>query len=248
MKRNSLRLTFLAMAATGFLAACDSSTGSNGSGGGGSTNVTYGTLADARDGKTYKTVTIGTQTWMAQNLNYRNTTGSSDTFGTCYKFRTDSCTKYGRLYTWMAAVDTGSGFGEDSVMIASPRTGICPSGWHVPSDTEWGTLVAFAGSSDARVRLSSTTGWDNSICSPMGWTCNGTDDYGFRVLPAGSANVTDIVDTVGFMSAGSFAAFLSVTETGNFDLWERSFSQSSTAVSRNPTYKSWSFSLRCIRN
>jgi uncharacterized protein (TIGR02145 family) len=236
MEHKFARLACLALAATALLSSCDSSTGS--------TNVTYGTLSDVRDGKTYKTVTIGTQTWMAQNLNYRNTTGSSDTFGTCYKFRADSCAKYGRLYTWMAAVDTGSGFGEDSVKIALPRTGICPSGWHVPSDTEWGTLIAFAGSGSARIRLSSTTGWDTTLCSALGWT----DNYGFRVLPAGSANVTDITDTVGFMGAGSAAAFLSVTESGTFDLWERDFEKSASIVTRNATYKSWSWSLRCIRN
>ncbi|HNY32986.1 MAG TPA: FISUMP domain-containing protein [Fibrobacteria bacterium] len=62
--------------------------------------ITYGTLYDARDGKTYRTVKIGKQTWMAENLNYRNTTGVDDTVGVCYKNSVDSCAKYGRRYLW----------------------------------------------------------------------------------------------------------------------------------------------------
>jgi len=102
----------------------------------------YGTLTDSRDGKTYKTVVIGTQTWMAENLNYE-TKGSF-----CYNDITTHCTKYGRLYTWGTA------------------KGSCPSGWHLPTSGEWGTLYSVVGSSDA-------------------FSMREMDAFGFGVLPAG---------------------------------------------------------------
>jgi len=74
-----------------------------------------GTFTDPRDGKTYKTVTIGNQTWMAENLDYK------EEFSQCYD------QKYGRLYYWKTAKK------------------VCPTGWHLPSKEEWMALVNFAG-------------------------------------------------------------------------------------------------------
>ncbi|MDY6389935.1 MAG: fibrobacter succinogenes major paralogous domain-containing protein [Fibrobacter sp.] len=102
----------------------------------GENNCVYGTLTDTRDDKTYKTVTIGDQTWMAENLNYE--TGNSY----CYDNNAGNCTKYGRLYTWAAAKKA------------------CPEGWHLPSDTEFETLfTAVGGRSTLGAKLKSQTGW-----------------------------------------------------------------------------------------
>jgi uncharacterized protein (TIGR02145 family)/uncharacterized repeat protein (TIGR02543 family) len=79
-------------------------------------------------GETYQTIVIGTQTWFARNLNY-DVDGSK-----CYNNEPDSCEKYGRLYTWEAAMKA------------------CPVGWHLPDTTEWNTLVSFAGGSNTAVR------------------------------------------------------------------------------------------------
>ena len=105
-----------------------------------------------------RTVTIGNQVWMAENLNYETANSY------CYKDSVSNCTKYGRLYTWAAAKTA------------------CPSGWHLPTEVEFKELVAtVGGSSTAGKMLKSTSGWDDD----EGESGNGTDAYLFTALPAG---------------------------------------------------------------
>jgi len=119
-------------------------------------NIVYGTLTDPRDGKTYKTVVIGTQTWMAENLNYE----ISNSW--CYGNKEENCEKYGRLYTWAAAMSA------------------VPNGWHLPTNEEWGILATNVGGvANAGTKLKSKNGWNSG---------NGTDDYGFAAFPAGYQN------------------------------------------------------------
>lgn len=117
-------------------------------------NCEYGELLDERDGQTYKTTKIGDQVWMAQNLNYE----MQDSY--CYNDNESNCKEYGRLYTWKAALDA------------------CPTGWHLPSNTEWATLLDAVGErSAAGTKLKSTYSWTSNG--------NGTDDLSFSALPAG---------------------------------------------------------------
>ena len=121
----------------------------------------YSTFIDSRDGKTYNTVKIGTQTWMAENLNYK----TSDSW--CYDNNSSNCNTYGRLYTWEAALNA------------------CPSGWHLPTDAEWITLTNYLGGEDvAGGKLKSTTGWD----SP---NTGATNSSGFLALPSGACGGND---------------------------------------------------------
>ena len=170
--------------------------------------ISYGEMTDSRDGQVYKTVQIGEQVWMAENLNYDYNEGTAESY--CYNNSADSCAKYGRLYLWSAAMDSaavfgdaGKGCGFGSTCAAGSATvvrGVCPAGWHLPSRAEFQTLFAAVGGEDvAGTVLKSSSGWYNNG--------NGTNAFGFSALPAGNRN-----DFGDFDYAGDLAYFWSATE------------------------------------
>ena len=151
-------------------------------------NVVEGTLSDSRDGQNYRTVSIGEQTWMAENLNFKTENSY------CYNDNISNCKKYGRLYTWATVMDSAGGynpenFGCKSGYFCSPAEnlrGICPEGWHLPRDREWITLFdAVGGVLSAGYMLKSTYGWNERSFKQSG---NGSDAYLFSILPAGEKN------------------------------------------------------------
>lgn len=170
----------LSLSAVLGLAACGSDDANPASDGG----VSGSTLVDSRDGQSYRIVKIGKQTWMAQNLNYAVPNS------VCYDNNPDFCTVYGRLYFY------------ESVPTA------CPSGWHIPKGGEWDELFSATGVTRDKVMYSEM----EKLLSKEGWTLyegpfsthdrNGSDDYGFSVLPAGTANTSGT-----FASAGTDAEF-----------------------------------------
>ena len=198
-----------------------------------------GTMTDSRDGQTYKTVIIGTQTWMAENLNYK--TDSSF----CYENEETNCTKYGRLYTWVAAMDSagtwttngkGCGYNKTCSPIY-PVRGVCPEGWHLPTLTEWNTLfTAVGGGGSAGTKLKSTSGWIDY----MDESGNGTDSFGFSVLPAGHYDGD-------YISEGSIAHFWSSMEYGSDGAY---YMHVSTYRYADLSYslKYYASSVRCIQD
>jgi len=122
----------------------------------------------------FRTVTIGTQTWMAENLNC-NVRGSK-----CYDNNSANCAKYGRLYDWATAMGLPSSCNSSgcSNQIQSKHKGICPSGWHIPSNDDWKVLMDYVGGSEtAGTKLKAKIGWNESD--------NGTDEFEFSALPGG---------------------------------------------------------------
>jgi len=191
--------------------------------------VTYGE-------QTYKTVVIGTQTWMAENLNYA---GTSSQVGLCYNNETENCNIYGRLYDWTTAMALPVNCNSTSCasQIGTKHKGICPTGWHIPSSDDWDILInAVGGSSTAGKHLKAKSGWNNNG--------NGLDTYGFSALPGGGG-----ISGGGFYYGGNFS-----------DWWNSSGGYSGIAYDMNETFYSseganWHtlgsstlFSVRCVKD
>ncbi|OWV01238.1 fibrobacter succinogenes major paralogous domain-containing protein [Fibrobacter sp. UWR2] len=166
-----------------------------------------GTFRDSRDGKTYRTVVIGSRTWLAENLAY-NVDGSA-----CYADKPENCKKYGRLYTFEAANKA------------------CPAGWHLPENDEWKRFRTFIEDSDGKeaawMSLKSRDKWD------------GSDRYGFDVVPAGKA-------TDEYLELGVSAHFWSSTaEDGDAYGWHLA-PPGDFAVEFDVS--SNMYSVRCLKN
>ena len=188
--------------------------------------IIYGTMTDSRDGNTYKTVKIGEQVWMAENLNYADSVKTPSLKGqsSCYDGAAANCEKYGRLYTWAAAIDS-----------------VCPSGWHLPSRDEWKTLITAVGSK-AGTALKSTSGWT----SLNGVSGNGTDAFGFSALPAGYR------DRHGrYYSERSYAKFWTSTEDaedGSYNAYDMSIFVETYASLNVSSSKPYGYSVRCLKD
>ena len=163
-------------------------------------DIEYGIMTDERDGKVYRTVKIGNQVWMAENLNYADSVKTPSLLerSWCFDDEPKNCDVTGRLYTWAAAIDSVELYRDMSIDCGSykactlPDTvyGICPSGWHLPTETEWEALITNIGGSISRNGQTWNSDVGQVLKSKTGWKewsyfGNGTDTYGFSALPAG---------------------------------------------------------------
>ena len=210
--------------------------------------VPEGYLLDVRDNKMYKIVTIGTQTWMAENLNYAytgvpyNYDGyTSDSTSWCYGDAPANCAKYGRLYTWAAAVgksESECGYGNKCSLPSGNIQGVCPSGWHLPTMAEFETLfTAVGGESIAGQKLKFATGWAAS----SGIT--NEDAFGFSALPAGSRD-----DNGTFDDAGDVAYFWSSTEYNKYRAYYVYLLYNYDDGYRFYYSMNYGFSVRCVKD
>ena len=182
----------------------------------------------------YRTVVIGTQTWMAENLDYV-VKGSK-----CYGNKVANCDKYGSLYNWATAMGLPSSCTSNtcSSQIQSPHRGICPSGWHIPSHAEWTTLTDYVGgSSTAGKHLKSKTGW-NSYSG-----IENLDTYGFSALPGGNG-----YSDGSFNDVGNNGNWWSATEDDAPGAYNRFMYYDYDNVDYNNKFKSYLFSVRCLQD
>jgi uncharacterized protein (TIGR02145 family) len=197
-----------------------------------------GTVADI-DGNVYQTIKIGNQWWTVENLKVTryqngdsipNVTDGGEwgglTTGAYCEYNNDinNVATYGRLYNWYAVSDSRN---------------IAPTGWHVPSDAEWQTLVNYLGGdavAGGKMKEAGTTHW----YSP---NTGATNESGFSGLPGGYRYNVGTYNHVGY-----FAYFWSSTEFSSNSAWYRHLYYLYSDVYRNYDNKHFGFSLRCIRD
>ena len=199
-------------------------------------------IYDTRDGKTYKTVKIGEQEWMAENLNYhyiRGTTGSARY--SCYGKEEENCDVYGALYPWTVAIDSafldsssGIKCGSEafkSCSLPAKWKGVCPDGWHLPSLKEWRILVQYIGDGDG-LKLKSKGYWDPE----------GTDDVCFSAKPAGER------ESYVYRALGYEAHFWTSEMFSGDYAYEIKFSQNGIGTSNMLATTYDQNSVRCIKD
>lgn len=205
--------------------------------GGNASNI----FTDIRDGNTYSILTIGSQTWMAENLRYegniplgRNITSSTNPYRYYPNDNETYVETYGYLYNWQAAMN-----GEvSSSSNPSGVQGICPNGWHLPSHQEWTQLVETIEGNNVGSQLAG----DSGLWQPGALTqANNFGASGFNAIPAGS-NGNNPVDL------GIHANFWSSTEYSNNTAQYFTIYNYSTGYSQGAPNKTFGFSVRCVRN
>lgn len=168
----------------------------------------YGVMTDSRDGQTYRTIKIGSQTWMAENLNFEYVVKNKPWLsGNCYynpvENPNEDCKRFGRYYTWAAAMDSagkyssnGKGCGHYKRCSPTyPVQGICPEGWHLPDTTEWIILYESIGRNPFAMQAKGNENWEKA-----------TNESSFSALPGGYDSKE------GFIGDGKEASFWSATK------------------------------------
>ncbi|MBT7396827.1 MAG: hypothetical protein HN778_18510 [Prolixibacteraceae bacterium] len=192
-----------------------------------------GTFNDSRDNQEYKWVELGNQIWMAENLNVYRLSGS-------WYYNNDSASYssvYGRLYDWATVMN-----GEVS-SSANPSgvQGICPAGWHLPSDAEWTELSDYAGGESVAGGKLKETGTSHWISPNIG----ATNETGFSGLPGGFCYYWEFIS---FSSITQYGVWWSATEHSAPFAWRRTLTDDYAGVIRGYDDKEWCLSVRCVRD
>ncbi len=210
------------------------------------------------DGNVYNTVLIGNQCWMKENLNTTRDAAGNNITRYCYNNNPDYCNWYGGLYTWYTVMNGAN----SSNSNPSGAQGICPEGWHVPSDVEWSHLVDYV-VSQGFPNSNVVNGVGNALksCrqvnSPLGGDCNtsshprweahsthhGFDEFGFSALPAGSLYLNGQ-----WLDLGEHTRWWTSSAYSSSNAWYRYKAYSYGGVTRPNQSKSYGCSLRCIKN
>jgi uncharacterized protein (TIGR02145 family) len=217
-------------------------------------------LKDFRDGKVYKTAKVGTQKWLAENLNY-NANGS-----VCYGNYTANCDKYGRLYDWSTAMALPSSCNGISCSKQISRKtkrgsyhGICPEDWRVPSVEDWNKLARYIDGNNsthspydsptAGIYLKTKSGWGGGYIDDIYRNGNGEDKYGFSALPGGIGKPDGTFKDMGFNGDWWSATEYDSSGAYRFDVYYGDKAGWSDIEGSNRRFdKSSLFSVRCLEN
>ena len=218
----------------------------------GNDTISYGKMIDDRDGRVYRTVKIGNQVWMAENLdfsdslNYPSLLNRTRCYSGCNN-SLDSCAKYGRLYTWSAAIDSVywykkekiCGYGEEPCGLPDKVQGICPNGWHLPNGNEWNILYSSMDDNYLEMQAGGFDVWENA-----------SDDYGFSALPAGYyCNCLTYNDRAGFWSSTENTDNISDWSLRNACFWHLEKKSSGLkCISDDFSSKYGYYSVRCVKD
>ncbi|MCQ2102901.1 MAG: hypothetical protein MJY98_06720 [Fibrobacter sp.] len=184
-------------------------------------DIEYDSITDERDGKIYKTVKIGDQVWMAENLNYADSVQTPSLKGKSWCYENSTCEKVaGRYYLWSAAIDSLSiyeklsmkcGYGKECSLTGSIQ-GLCPKGWRLPSKDDWNALLLIFGKENMNMQLKTSIGWIwDSYSYHDG---NGKNLSGFSAIPSGVRNKNGSV-----AGMGSYTGFWSSDDANNTNAW-----------------------------
>lgn len=205
-------------------------------------------LIDSRDYKSYNTVQIGNQCWMAENMNIgvqtnidSNQRNNSKIEKYCFNDTTEYCDIYGGLYQW----DEMMQYNPSDNAATGTTQGICPNGWHVPTDAEWTTLITYLGGESVaggKMKEAGLTHWE----SP---NTGATNSSGFNALP-GSGNGDSLRY---FYYLHRAAIFWSSTESMDYNIWASDHSLFFQNISVDIDhgmwgYKTYGLSVRCVKN
>jgi len=205
------------------------------------------------DGNFYNTVQIGDQCWMKENLNTTRDASGNNISRLCYDNSFENCELYGGLYNWSTVMNgSASSSGNPSGV-----QGICPNGWHVPSDPEWTELTDFLINTYVDITASNVGNKLKScrqVNSPLGGDCNttthprwgadsnyGTNDFGFSALPGGSYYGGS------FNGLGYIGYWWSSTAYSS-NAWLRTIQYNYGGVPPQEYLQAHGFSVRCVRD
>ena len=204
--------------------------------------IPAGMLCDKRDGQMYRLTAIGTQVWMAQNLNYK-AEGSW-----CYANKNENCRVYGRLYTWVSAMALPHKYASESAAgeLKAEHQGVCPDGFHMPTQAEMKQLVSYIDKNNKYEKERSGT----LLKMKFSWAYSeewpeGTDRYGFGAMASGFRSAKG-----DFREMGKDADFWVAEESkapSHAPYWNLYFDNDEFLgdYSKN---KQYAYSVRCLKN
>lgn len=199
--------------------------------------IVYGYLTDSRDSRVYRTVKVGSQVWMAQNLSFKRDTSW------ILRDSLELGERYGRLYQWASAMDTSAPFLQDVAEIQLPWRGACPQGWHLPSETEWSTLVNQSDSATSGTILKAV-----EFPVDTARALQSTDAWGFRVLSGGFVYYNQYAYRNVYSGFPGAAVFWTASEYTTTRSWSRSFTDGSNSAVRKSSLKTEGYSVRCLQD